>query len=145
MVHVQRSATLPYTTAQMYRLVNDVESYPEFVPWCTRSELILKTDQVIEATLHFSKGALGAAMTTRNELVQDRSVTMNLVKGPFRHLKGVWQFHELDEHLCRVELEITFAFSSRMYAFTLGPIFHSLANRMITVFRQRAEDTYEKR
>lgn len=145
MVHVQRSAMLPYTTAQMYRLVNDIESYSEFVPWCTRSEINFKTERVIEATLHFSKGALGAEMTTRNELVEDCRVTMNLVKGPFRHLKGVWQFYELDGNHCRVELEITFAFSSRVYEFTLGPIFHSLANRMITVFRQRAEDTYGKR
>ncbi|MCY4641174.1 MAG: type II toxin-antitoxin system RatA family toxin [Gammaproteobacteria bacterium] len=145
MVHVQRNALLPYTAAQMYRLVNDIEAYSEFVPWCDRSEVLRSTAEETEATLHFSRGGFGASMTTRNELIENRKVIVNLVEGPFKHLKGIWQFHEVDERTCKVELEIKFAFSNRLYAFTLGPIFHSLANRMIAVFRQRAKETYEKR
>lgn len=145
MTRIHRNALLPYSAAQMYRLVNDVEAYPEFVPWCTRCDVSKSTEQEKLATLHFSRGAFGASLTTQNELVQDREIIMRLVSGPFKHLTGAWQFHEIDENICKVELDMEFKFSSKLYELMLGPIFTPLANRMITIFWERAEHTCEQR
>lgn len=144
MTRVQRSALLPYSAAQMYRLVNDVDAYPEFVPWCVGCDVGTATAHEKQATLHFAKGRFKASLTTRNELIENRKITMHLVNGPFRHLTGIWKFRELDTNTCKAELDMEFAFSSRLYEFTLGPIFSQLANRMIAVFQQRAEDTCGK-
>ena len=90
MTRIQRNARLPYSATQMYELVNDIEAYPEFVTWCVGSEVGDSSEHAKQATLHFAKGAIHASMTTRNELVRDRRISLHLVKGAFpapdRHL-----------------------------------------------------------
>ena len=142
MTRIQRSARLPHSAAQMYALVNDIETYPEFVTWCVGSDVSEASEHVKQATLHFAKGALHASLTTRNELVPDRSIVLHLVKGPFRHLSGTWEFQEIDAHSCHVKLLMEFKFSSRLLELTLGPIFSQVANGMIATFRGRAKTVY---
>ncbi len=142
MTRIQRSARLHHSASQMYALVNDIEAYPEFVTWCVDSDVIEASEHVKQATLHFAKGALRASLTTRNELVRDRSIVLHLVKGPFRHLTGVWEFQEIDEHSCHVKLLMEFKFSNRLFELTLGPIFSQVANSMITIFTKRANAVY---
>lgn len=142
MTRIQRSARLPHSAAQMYALVNDIEAYPEFVTWCVGSEVSEASEHVKQATLHFAKGALHASLTTRNELTRDRGIVLHLVKGPFRHLTGTWEFQEIDAHSCHVKLWMEFKFSNRLFELTLGPIFSQVANGMITTFRHRARAVY---
>ncbi len=126
----------------MYALVNDIEAYPEFVTWCVGSEVSEASEHVKQATLHFAKGALHASLTTRNELIRDRSIVLHLVKGPFRHLTGTWEFQEIDAHSCHVKLLMEFKFSNRLFELTLGPIFSQVANSMIATFKARAKVVY---
>ncbi|MYB89399.1 MAG: type II toxin-antitoxin system RatA family toxin [Proteobacteria bacterium] len=142
MTRIQRSARLPHSAAQMYALVNDIEAYPEFVTWCVGSEVTEAGEHVKQATLHFAKGAIHASLTTRNELIRDRSIVLHLVKGPFRHLSGTWEFQEVDAHSCDVELLMEFKFSNRLFELTLGPIFSQVANGMIATFKSRAKVVY---
>ena len=142
MTRIQRSARLPYSATQMYELVNDIEAYPEFVTWCVGSEVGDSSEHAKQATLHFAKGAIHASMTTRNELVLDRRISLHLVKGPFRHLTGIWEFEPVDEQACEVKLFMEFKFSNRLFELTLGPIFSQVANGMIAVFKKRAERVY---
>ena len=144
MIRIQRSARLPYSATQMYELVNDIEAYPEFVTWCVASDVSEASEHAKRATLHFAKGAIHASMATRNELVRDRRITLHLVKGPFRHLTGVWEFDEIDGHACEVKMLMEFKFSNRLFELTLGPIFSQVANGMIAVFKQRANVVYGK-
>ena len=142
MTKVQRSALLPYSAAQMYRLINDVDSYPEFIPWCVQTEVHKESEIEKEATMRFSKRSISAAVTTCNELQENKQIVMRLVQGPFKHLTGTWNFKELDEHSCKVELDMKFSFSNRLYEVTLGPIFNQVANKLVTAFTERARQIY---
>ena len=142
MTHVQRSALLPYSAAKMFELVNDVDSYPEFVPWCVQCEVHSSTANEKQATMSFAKRGINASVTTCNDLEKDKQITMRLQKGPFKHLVGTWNFHEIDEKSCKVELDMQFSFSNRLYAVTLGPIFNQVANKLVSVFIERAKQQY---
>jgi ribosome-associated toxin RatA of RatAB toxin-antitoxin module len=142
MTHVQRSALLPYSAAQMFQLVNDVNSYPEFVPWCVQCDVHNENENEKKATMNFAKRGISASVTTCNELETNKKITMRLQKGPFKHLVGTWDFHELDEHSCKVELDMQFSFSNRLYEVTLGPIFNQVANKLVSAFTERAKQLY---
>ena len=142
MTQVQRSALLPYSAAQMYQLVNDIDSYPEFVPWCVKCEVHNESKNEKEASMSFAKRGIHASVTTCNELIENKQIVMRLVKGPFKHLVGTWKFHELDEHSCKIELDMEFSFSNRLYSATLGPIFNQVANKLVSAFTDRARQLY---
>lgn len=142
MTHVQRSALLPYSAAQMFKLVNDVDSYPEFIPWCVQCDVHSASENEKQATMSFAKRGINASVTTCNELDTDKKITIRLIKGPFKHLVGAWVFNELDEHSCKVELDMQYSFSNRLYALTLGPIFNQVANKLVSAFTERAQQIY---
>ena len=142
MTHVQRSALLPYSATQMFKLVNDVDSYPEFVPWCVQCEVHSDSLAEKQATMSFAKRGIKASVTTCNELSTDKKITMRLVKGPFKHLVGTWEFHAIDESSCKVELDMQFSFSNRLYEMTLGPVFNQVANKLVSAFTERAQKVY---
>ena len=142
MTHVQRSALLPYSAAKMFQLDNDVETYPEFIPWCAQTVVHKESAIEKEATMNFSKRGIHASVTTRNELEENKQIVMRLVKGPFKHLVGTWHFQQFDEESCKVELEMEFSFSNRLYEVTLGPIFNQVANKLVSAFIERAKQLY---
>lgn len=142
MYHVQRSTVVPYRVSEMYALVADVESYPEFLPWCRRVEVHLREGERVRATVEVSRGALRQAFTTENRLVQDRTIEMRLASGPFRHLYGVWRFEPAADGGCRVTLELEFDFSTRVMSLTLGPLFNEVTRQMMDAFRTRAVQVY---
>ncbi|QMU61266.1 MAG: ubiquinone-binding protein [Gammaproteobacteria bacterium] len=142
MTHVQRSALLPYSAAQIFKLVNDVDSYPEFVPWCVQCTVHSDSGNEKQATMSFAKRGINASVTTCNELEIDKKITMRLLKGPFKHLVGTWVFYELDKHSCKVELDMQYSFSNRLYALTFGPIFNQVANKLVSAFTERAQQLY---
>ena len=144
MTHVQRSALLPFPAKKIYDLVNDVDSYPEFVPWCIKCEVYENNQDEKKATMYFANRGIKASVTTRNELFEDKKIIMHLVSGPFKHLTGEWQFHSIDKNACKVEFDMQFKFSHRLYEITLGPIFNQVASKLVSAFTQRAMQLYGK-
>ncbi len=143
MSNVSRNALVPYSAAQMYALVNDIESYPEFVPWCSKSTSKEISTIEKEATLYFSRGAIKTSFTTRNTLFTDSRIELGLIDGPFSQLQGVWQFTDIDEHGSRVQLDLDFELSSRMLKIALETFFSQICDRLVTSFVQRASDVYK--
>lgn len=141
MTEIQRSAQVPYSAAQMYQLVNDVASYPEFLPWCDHVDVLQQTDREVVARVTLTMGKLPQSFTTRNRLVPNESVEMELVEGPFKHLRGVWQFEPLTSG-CRVSLDMRFEFKSRIARITLGGPFHKIVNSLMEAFIERAHSVY---
>ena len=142
MTHILRSALLPYSAAQMFQLVNDIDSYPEFVPWCVQCSVHKESENEKEATMSFAKRGISASVTTCNELQENKQIIMRLVKGPFKDLVGTWNFQDLDGTSCKVELNMKFSFSNRLYSVTFGPIFNQVANKLVTAFTERAQEIY---
>lgn len=142
MRQVQRSAIVPYSPAQMFDLVADVERYPEFLPWCAAARLIERDAQQLRGSLTMAQGPLQGSFTTRNQLDYPRRMSLELEDGPFSDLQGEWQFEALGERGCRISLEMRFAFASRVKDALLGVIFEQSCNKLVDAFVQRAAITY---
>ena len=142
MTTIRKSALVPYSAEQMYELVNDVESYPEFLPWCAAVELLSRNRDTLTATIVIAKGRFTQAFTTMNSMDEGRRIDMSLVEGPFKYLKGSWLFHPLGAEGCEVSFHLDFEFASGLIGFAFGKTFGELANSMVDSFCQRALEYY---
>ena len=125
----------------MYALINDIERYPEFVPWCAAARVDSRKEGEVVATLNIKRGPLRAEFTTRNLLEPDRRVLMQFVSGPFRVLEGLWTLSPLGELGCRVELEMRFEFANRVAGTLFEPLFEDTAASLVDAFVKRARET----
>lgn len=142
MRQVSRSALVPYDPRQMYDLVDDIDAYPEFLPWCSGARVNLRDGETVEATLALSKGGMTREFTTRNVGSDGQRIEMHLVDGPFSHLEGVWTFKPLGDAGCRASLEIEFEFSTPMLGVLLGRFFEQTCTELVGAFTKRAEQVY---
>lgn len=138
MKEVRRSALVAQTPARMFALINDIESYPTFVPGCTRASIESRTERQIIATLAVRRGPMRAEFTTRNELEPDTRIGMTLVRGPFRELEGQWLLTPIGARGCKVELALHFAFSNTLSAMIFEPLFEATAASLVDAFVARA-------
>ena len=145
MAEVLRSALLMYSADEMYRLVNDVNAYPEFLPGCVAANVISSSEDLMRASVKVAKAGISQTFTTENSLVEGRSITMNLVEGPFKHLSGGWVFTALDEQACKVSLDLKFEFSSSLAGIAFTRIFNELVGTMVKSFAARAKVVYGTR
>ena len=142
MTQVDRSALVLHTAEQMFDLVNDVASYPQFLPWCSGSTVIESTDEVMQASLHVAKAGLKYSFTTRNDLERPHTIRMALVEGPFSSLSGVWTFKPLSEEACKVSLSLEFDFSGKLASMAMSKVFNQMAATMVDAFVSRADQVY---
>ncbi|MBU1329708.1 MAG: type II toxin-antitoxin system RatA family toxin [Gammaproteobacteria bacterium] len=140
--HIQRSALLPYPAQALFDLVNDVARYPEFLPWCSASEVLAVDEHMMRAALAVSKAGLSQRFVTRNTLVPGQSIELNLEEGPFTQLHGQWVFKPLGEKACKISLDLTFDYAGPLVRATLGPLFNQAANTLVDAFCQRAKQLY---
>jgi len=145
---VNRNALVPYSRAEMFALVDEIERYPEFLPWCKQATVLSREGDEVQATVELSKGALHKSFTTLNRNQPDKMIEMRLIEGPFHHLEGFWRFDALgqgDVVACKVSLDLEYEFSNTLLAMTVGPIFNQIANKLVDAFSQRAVTVYGKR
>jgi ribosome-associated toxin RatA of RatAB toxin-antitoxin module len=147
MREIKHSALVAQPPARLYELINDIESYPSFVPWCTHARVVSKTDREIVATIGIQRGPLQSEFTTRNELEQDRRVLMHLVSGPFRLLEGEWLLTPIPQPAgpgvpagqgCKVQLTMKFAFKNPLTAMLFEQKFAETASSLMDAFVGRA-------
>lgn len=142
MATVEKSVLVPYTPVEMYELVDRVEDYPLFLPWCGGTELHHRDAQVTEATIHIHYMQIRQHFTTVNRKVYPQEMAISLKRGPFRRLEGHWRFKPLGEAACKVELKLHYQFSTHLLEKALGPVFGFVANSLVDAFVQRAEQVY---
>lgn len=145
MKHVKRSAIVPYSAPEMYRLVADVPSYEKFLPWCGGSRVLEKDADGVVASMDIAYRGVRKSFTTRNTLHPEHRIDIRLVDGPFSHLNGSWYFEPLDEQGSKVTLDLEFGFSSRLLGMAVGPVFSQIANNLVNAFRRRADAVYGAR
>ncbi|HEU5397658.1 MAG TPA: type II toxin-antitoxin system RatA family toxin [Gammaproteobacteria bacterium] len=144
MRRVNKNALVPYPAADMYALVNDVERYPEFLPWCRSAKVLSHTEGEMQASLELARGGFHKTFTTRNALQPGQAITMTLLDGPFKHLEGRWQFTDLDHEGSKVALDMEFEFKSGMLDLMAGPVFHEICNSLVDAFIRRAAAVHGK-
>lgn len=138
---VKRSALLPFPAAALFDIVNDVASYPEFLPWCADAEVVNDGEQALVATLRVRGRGLNESFTTRNTFFPHERIELELVSGPFTNLSGVWNFTTLGESGCRVELHLQFQFSGvrALLGAPFSRVFTRAADQMVNAFCVRAQ------
>ena len=142
MAHVNKSALVPFSAEQMYKLVENVDDYHTFLPWCSDSKMLEHEDNVIVGTVTISKGGVNKSFTTKNTLHEYHLIDIDLVDGPFKKLQGYWRFDALKEDACKVSLELEYEFSSRLLSLVIGPVFNQVANTMVDSFVKQARVAY---
>ena len=142
MHRIERSVLVPYSAERMFRLVERVDDYPAFLPWCPASRARPLSDSSVEATIEIAFHGVRTRFTTRNELDPLREIRMTLVDGPFRRLTGSWHFRELPEESCKVSLQLQYQFAPGVLGRLIAPVFESIAGSMIDAFARRAESLY---
>ena len=142
MRQVDRSALVSYSAPQMYALVEDVESYPQFLPWCTGARLHEKSATELKAGIGIGLGALNSEFSTRNELNPPQSMTMELLEGPFSCLRGRWEFEPLGDAGCEARLRVEFDFDSAAQDVLFGAAFEKVCNELMDAFVRRADALY---
>lgn len=143
MTSITRSALVMHSAAQMYALVNDVESYPQFLPGCSATELISSNDEELVASLTISKVGVNQTFTTRNKLHYPERMELSLVDGPFSRFVGVWNFQRLSDEACKVSFDMDFEVDNKIAGIALGAVFKQMATTMVDSFVQRAKQVYD--
>lgn len=142
MTSVSRSALVSYSAEAMFDLVDDVDSYDQFLPWCKESRVLERTDEQVKATIVFARGGFEKAFTTSNRRQRGKMIEIRLVEGPFRRLEGYWRFQALREDASKVSLDLEFEFSNRLIAMAFGKVFTQVANTLVDAFVARARQVY---
>jgi ribosome-associated toxin RatA of RatAB toxin-antitoxin module len=141
---LKRSALVPYSARQMFELVNSIEDYPRFLPWCSKSVILSRTEEEIVAELDISWKGMSKSFSTSNILTPYSSMEISLIKGPMRHMKGKWDFIEVNESACKVMLYLEFEFAGNFIDLLFQPVFQSIANSLVDAFCKRAVELYGK-
>jgi ribosome-associated toxin RatA of RatAB toxin-antitoxin module len=142
MAQVTKSVLVAQPAPRMFALVDAVEQYPEFLPWCGGSECNYRDDQVTRATLHINYRGIRQSFSTENHKTAPSLMTIKLIEGPFRTLEGSWRFIDLAGKGCKVELSLHYEFTSRLLEKLIGPVFGYIANTMVDAFVKRADTLY---
>ena len=142
MASINRSALVMHSAASMYALVNDVESYPEFLDGCFKVDLIESSKTSMTARLHLAKAGLSYQFVTQNTLTADEKIVLELQDGPFDYLRGSWIFTPLRHDACKVEMALEFGVTG-LKGKALGGLFSPIAANMVDAFCKRADNVYK--
>lgn len=144
MAQVQKTVLIHHSASHMYALVDDVNKYPEFLPWCGGVDLIKQDEISTIATLHIAYHGLHQKFTTENHKTYPSLMEIKLKDGPFKHLEGVWRFIELNEQACKVEFMLNYEFTNVFLEKIIAPVFSHIANTFVDGFVARADIVYKK-
>lgn len=139
---ISRSALVMHSAEQMFLLINDVDSYSQFLPDCGGSKIVNEDETSMTASILVSKGGIKKWFTTENTLVKNEKVVLSLVDGPFKYLKGEWLLTPLSDEACKIHFELDYEFSNKVLALAFGRVFTNLTNNIVQAFTVRAKKVY---
>jgi len=142
MRRVKKSVLVHFSTDAMFELVDRIERYPEFLPWCRDARTLEERDDGKTARIDIDFHGVRAHFTTDNVNRRAESIVVTLRDGPFRHLHGEWRFRALAPDSCKIEFEIAYEFATHVLETVLGPVFNHVANTLMDAFVHRAESVY---
>ncbi|HEY1290760.1 MAG TPA: type II toxin-antitoxin system RatA family toxin [Burkholderiales bacterium] len=143
MKRIARSAIVEHSAGEMFALVDDIEAYPRFLPWCRAAKVEGRSAEEVHATLSVGARGLSQTLSTRNELRPPEAMDMRLVKGPFRHFAAAWRFKPLSAQACSVEFSLEYEMAGPL-AKILEPLFDHIADTMVDAFTRRARALHGK-
>jgi len=143
MAEIEKTVLVGYSATQMFNLVDTVENYPEFLPWCSGASMkMLEDKETAQATVEIDYHHIKQSLTTKNTRRPPELIKMELVEGPFEKLSGYWRFIPLSENACKIEFQLHYTFSHKILEKLVGPVFYIIANSFVEAFVERAEKVY---
>ncbi|MBU0593121.1 MAG: type II toxin-antitoxin system RatA family toxin [Pseudomonadota bacterium] len=142
MALVEKSVLVLHSAQQMFDLVDGVELYPQFLPWCGGTDVKWRDEASTVATVMIDFHRIKQSFTTENTKQIPSLIEMKLQDGPFRHLDGSWRFIALNENACKVEFRLHYEFSSKLLESLVGPVFNHITSNFVDAFVERAEKVY---
>jgi len=142
LARVEKSALVPFSAAAMFELVNDVDSYPAFLPWCRSARVLSDSDQQRCGELEVVRAGIHQTFATCNTLHFPERIDLSLKEGPFKRLHGHWHFQALSETACKVTLDLEFEFAGRLIDAAFGAVFRQIADTLVDAFCKRAAEVY---
>ena len=142
---VNKSVLIWYSAAEMFALVTDIASYPQFLPWCDQSAVLAEDKNGMTAKVGLSMAGIKQSFTTQNTHIKDRKVSLKLVDGPFSKLDGQWSFTPVGkatDRACKVEFSLSYDFANAALAALVGPVFDKIAGSLVDAFVKRAGSVY---
>ncbi len=140
MAEIIKEAISPHSPETLFNLVANIPSYPQFLPWCPKTEVHNPENPLLtDATIYVQKGFIKFSFRTLNTNKKPDSIEMNLLEGPFRELKGLWEFIPLGDQACKVKFTLFYIFSNRAFEMTLNPVMQKLADSFLEAFCRQAD------
>ena len=140
MVHVEKIVLVHHTAAEMFNLVDDVEQYQAFLPWCGGVDLIERSEATTSATIYIDFHGIKQQFTTKNQKRFPEAMDMKFENGPFKHFEGSWRFTALTKEACKIEFHLEYEFSSTFLSQLISPVFSHIANTFVDSFVTRADN-----
>lgn len=131
----------PYSKDQMYKMVADVDAYPEFLPWCQGVRVYKRTEDSLHADLIIGFKMFRERFTSHVTFTDDR-IEVNYIKGPLKYLHNHWQFTENKDGGCHVDFLVDFEFKNKIFEKMIGGFFTEAVSHMIGAFEKRADELY---
>ncbi len=145
MESITKSVVVPYTAEQMYELVNNVTAYPEFLPWCSASQVHEQDEHYMKASVSLASGAVKQTFTTANTLTPGERIEVALVSGPFKQLNGYWSFEKAGDGMSKIDFRMSYEYKNRIIKLALNKIFTRIGDTLVSSFVERAHQLYGKK
>ncbi len=146
MTVINKSALVIHSPEQMFQLVDNINEYPAYLPWCSSSEELQREENSVEARIDINHSGFKKSFSTRNKLSSFTTIQMELLEGPFKYLIGTWSFEALGDTSepqgCKISLHLEFEFTSKIVGMTFGKLFGKIASSMVDSFTERADKVY---
>lgn len=139
---VEKTVLVMHSAKEMFTLVDTVEDYPHFLPWCGGVDVLERTDTTTSATLHINYHGIKQQFTTTNSKVFPDSMDIALKNGPFKHLEGDWRFIALRPDACKIEFRLNYEFANSFLEKLISPVFHHIASTFVDSFVTQADIIY---
>ena len=144
MFTIKKQAIVFHSKERMFELVDQVEDYPTFLPWCGETEVLAKNKDITRARINIRFKGIKQSFTTENHKTYPDKMIINLIDGPFKKLEGEWRFIEIEKGSSRIELELNYEFKNFILEKLISPAFTVIANTFIDSFVAKAnKDNHE--
>jgi len=142
MAEVKKNVIVNHSVDRMFNLVDRIEDYPLFLPWCGGSKVIERTNEITRASIHIKYSGVNQSFTTQNTKDYSSRIDLKLIDGPFKVLEGYWIFTAINEDACSIEFHLRYEFSNFILDKLISPIFGQIANTFVDGFVTQADKIY---
>ncbi len=138
MIEIKKTVIVPFTPKQMFEIVNDIETYPNYLPWCSSTKIQDQTEDLLVGSIYLEYLKVKTHFTTRNKNTPYSHIDVQLVDGPFKELSGTWNFKALGENGCKIEFSLNYKFTNSLFEKIIGPVFEYITKNIVECFIKEA-------